>query len=135
MKRIALVLPVLLFICGIGAIKAASKTIYTDKSYSINSGGVKGFMNLNASYNKAKVDMSVDGISAGTNKTKYIAYRMENGSLVKKSTKFAPLSLYTSYYVSFGSIGRGKWTINNQAFDGSTNYAGWNGSLKIISES
>ncbi len=79
--------------------------------------------------------MTIDGATSGVKKTKYIAYRLENGSLVKKATKITSFTVYTCNLVSIGSVGKGKWSITNQAFDGSTDYAGWNGQLKYLSVS
>lgn len=124
-----------LIIVGVAGVSAASQVIYSSTGYSINSGGAVSVVNKSASNNIAKANMTIDGAKSGTKNTKYIAYRLESGSLVKKATKITGYALYTCNLITIGTVGRGTWTISNQAFDGSTTYAGWNGSLQYSSVS
>lgn len=121
---------------GTIAVFAATKTIYTSSKYSINAGGSTIITGLSGTYAYAKGDATVDGVTSGTSTTTvFKAYINNSGVTTLKATKSLSLTRYSSRLFTIGYVGSGTWIINNNAFSGSTKYAGWNGSLKYISSS
>ncbi len=124
----------MLLVLGIASIHAASKTIYSDSAYSVNYGGARAIVNLSAPYPVAQVDLSVNAINGvALYKTKFVAGKTENGEYSDKVSKVVNISLFTSYLGNIGTVGSGTWSIRNQAFENSSKYVGWSGTLKYNS--
>ena len=133
MKKIFVGICAFLLVCGV--VYAASLIIYNNSNYKINSGGAEMVMNKKAKYKNAKAEFDIESTTNGIQKTKFVVYKLENGTNVKKATKIIGITPWTCQNIVIGTIGKGKWSIANQAFDGSNKLAGWNGSLKYISVS
>lgn len=136
MKKIVIILMGTIALMSIGSqcAKAATQILETNPSYSISSGGATFMTNKKANNSNAYADMGVDGFSSSTDtRTKYVAYKTVDGTLQKQATKITGFVLYSSNLVNIGNVGSGVWSIINQAFDGSTKFAGWNGSLTYSS--
>lgn len=129
-KRVLFVF-VMMFV-GVIGVCAATQNVMT-KSVNLSSGGAAAWTNLSASYANAKAMTEPTSITSGTKKTKIIGYLQSNGTLTNKQSAITPISTTLCNIVNVGSIGKGTWYIINQAFDGSTNYAGWKGTLSINS--
>lgn len=132
MKKV--VFSMLLVIMGVIGVCAATQTVAT-KSISVTSGGAVTYTNLSASYDTARVMADPTSITSGTKKQKFIGYLNSSGTLTNKKSATGTLYTNACTLVTIGTIGKGKWYIVDQAFDGSTDYAGWSGTLTIQSVS
>lgn len=130
-KVMAMFFCLAMMIFSVTTVSAATKWTY---SHSVGIGGSKSYSNLSASNNYANIDMTIDGVSYGTRTTTvYKTYLGSGSSMTLKTTKSYSISKNTCIFKGLGYVGKGTWTITNNAFSSNANYAGWNGTLIIYS--
>lgn len=131
------VLVIAVMVIGVVTVNAATTTLATISSYTINSGGEFSMSELKpgAGQNYAIATIDPSTVTSGTKKTVFVGYVKSLSYYLQKASKTTTFSTMACTKVSIGKIGSGTWKISNQAYSGSTKYAGWSGQLILSSSS
>lgn len=134
MKKIKYVICGFIFflVCGF-VVNAAMQTVKNVTNHSVESGLGNAYVNLKSNYDYAAVRTSPTKVGSGTKKTVIIGYKNSNGTLINRTSKTIAISTDVSRTANLGKLTKGTWVIRNNAFEGNTNYAGWSGTLIVVS--
>lgn len=134
MKKIKYVICGFIFflVCGF-VVNAAMQTVKNVTNHSVESGLGNAYVNLKSNYDYAAVRTSPTKVGSGTKKTVIIGYKNSNGTLINRTSKTIAISTDVSRTANLGKLTKGTWVIRNNAFEGNTNYAGWSGTLTVVS--
>lgn len=120
---------------GITGVYAAQQVLFKDTNFNLSSGQAYHRTALNASWNQALADITVDTVTSGTKKNTFMVSRYENGKYVVKAVLVSGFAQYTCNQINLGYIGHGNWMYTDVAGDPSTgeSWAGWGGTTEFRS--
>ena len=111
---------------------ALTNAVYTNNSWSISAGGSKT-VNFASPYNTGYGTMTVDSITSGTESTTvFYTFKMGGGAAGTAKTSTVKFRPKTCVDFGIGNIGFGRWSLENRAYSGNTQYAGWSGKLEVF---
>lgn len=124
----------LVLVVGIFIVHAAPVELFTTTNFNLQSGHAFHRTAIQAEYNSARAELTINSMTAGTRKNVFSMARYENGKYVTKATLSQNLTPYTCTRVDMGYIGHGNWMYSDYAGNPNTGeaYAGWAGITKLM---
>ena len=137
MKKKGLLCLFAIMVFGIGAlvVYAAPQVLFINTNFNLKSGQMYSRTALQAEYNAALAELTVDSVTSGERKNTFMVSRLENGKYVLKAALIQKITPYTCTRVDLGYIGHGNWMYSDAAGNPNTGeaWAGWAGTTQLSS--